>query len=201
MIFKNKPYYDQKGMPTYILARISEGLRPKIPNEFNNSIIINLLNKCWNQEYKDRPTMNEVIKELKLIFPSSISSLNYSTSTSFTLNNENLVFEKEITIEEVNNESQYKSKNESLLNKENQDLISSQSLNSPIIKKKIAEMNVEEVCEWLLTLGLKNDYSSNIREENIQGIKLINFREDEWNDNFAKGDRAIIKKIVNESIN
>ena len=64
------------------------------------------------------------------------------------------------------------------------------SINSQIIKKKIAEMNVEEICECLLTLELKEDYSSIIREENIQGKSLICFEEDEWKETFPKrGDR------------
>ena len=66
MIFKNKPYYEQEGMKSYIMVKILTGLRPIIPNNFNNLIIIKILNNCWNSDSKLRPSMNEIIEELKL---------------------------------------------------------------------------------------------------------------------------------------
>ena len=131
MIFKIKPYSDQKGLLPYILSRILTGtLRPTIPKEFNNLEIIELLNNCWNPYAKARPTMIEIIEELELIISNLLST-------------------------------------------------------NPIIstipkKKKIEEMNIEGVCEWLKTLKLKGDYSTIIREENIRGDILVDLEENEW---------------------
>ena len=77
MIFKKKPYYEQEGMRNYIIVKILTGLRPIIPNNFSNSIITKLLKKCWDSDSKLRPSMNEVIKELKLAI-----SFNQEDSTS-----------------------------------------------------------------------------------------------------------------------
>ena len=64
--------------------------------------------------------------------------------------------------------------------------------------KPIEEMNIEEVCKWLLTLGLTQDYSSKIRDEGINGEVLVELEENEWKDIFPKmGDRKIVKKRCN----
>ena len=75
MIFKVKPYSDQKGQLPYILGKIEKGtLRPTIPKEFNNLEIIELLNNCWNSYSKARPTMIEIIEELELIISNLLST-------------------------------------------------------------------------------------------------------------------------------
>ena len=76
------------------------------------------------------------------------------------------------------------------------------SLPSPVIlpisqNKKVSEMNVEEICEWLLTLKLSKDYSSIIRKENIRGDILVDLEENEWEKFFPTfGDRKIVKRSI-----
>ena len=139
-----------------------------ISKEFNNSTIIYLLNNCWNSYSKVRPTMIEIIEELK-----SISfTLSSSNQKDFSSNN---------LSSEINTISQYISKSNSLSNN----------------NKKVSEMNVEEICEWLLTLELKKDYSSIIRKENIKGDILVDLEEEEWKELFPIiGDRKTVKKSI-----
>ena len=85
MIFKKKPYYDSKMDENVLIGKIIEGLRPTIPDNFENKKIILLLKQCWNSNFDERPRMIEIIQQLKQEIENLSSPLsNFSTMNDFT---------------------------------------------------------------------------------------------------------------------
>ena len=85
MIFKKKPYYDSKMSEIVLIGKIIDGLRPTIPNNFENKRIALLLKQCWNSNFEERPRMIEIIQQLKQEIEKLSSPLsNFSTMNDFT---------------------------------------------------------------------------------------------------------------------
>ena len=80
MIFKKEPYYDSKNDINVLLGKImDEELRPTISNNFKteNERIFILLQQCWNSKVNIRPSMKEIIEQLKqIIKPKDPSNWN-----------------------------------------------------------------------------------------------------------------------------
>jgi len=66
-ILTRQELYEDKEQMQIIVEVVNEGLRPKIPKQFKNSKLLPLIEDCWTQDPKDRPTFKIICQRLEKI--------------------------------------------------------------------------------------------------------------------------------------
>lgn len=59
--------YDDKEPMQIVVEVVNDDLRPNIPVEYNNNILLPLMRDCWAVDPESRPSFEKIVKRLEVI--------------------------------------------------------------------------------------------------------------------------------------